>query len=220
MTFEQSFQKYLLLSESNGTTNNLSTEKGKYAEMYNIAQNKTIEWLIESNASDENRYLQEIKAVEEPLGAPTQTTETYSNHSLPGGYFGFLDLAVKATKSSCERNFTTREVKGSNVNANYNDPFSSPSFKYTDTFYTISNNSVQVYRKDFTISEVRISYYKLPVQVTLSDPDDPESDFIAGEHQFDDKMVNRIIFSAVALHNLSADDPKYQAFKQETIQKF
>ena len=219
MTFEQSFQKYLLLSEANGTTNNLSTEKGKYAEMYNIAQNKTIEWLIEANASDENRYLQQIKEVEKEL-ALESTTNTYSNHLLPYDYFDFLDLAVKATQDSCERNFTTREVKGSNVNANYNDPFSDPSFKYTDTFYTISKDAVQVYRRGFDISQVRISYYKTPIQVALSDPDDPESNFIAGEHQFDDKMINRIIFSTVALHNLSADDPKYQAFKQETIQKF
>ena len=61
MNFEESYQKYLVLSESNGTTTKLSTDRARFAIKYNISQNKVIEWFIENNSTDDNRYLQNIK---------------------------------------------------------------------------------------------------------------------------------------------------------------
>lgn len=220
MTFEESYQKYLILSEANGTTDKLSTDKGRYAVKYNIAQNKVIEWFIENNATDESRYLQSIKVPYEKLEL-SSTKEDYASFSLPNNYFEFIDLKLHGSKGNCkEQLFKTREVKGENVNTYFIDPNLDPSFKHRETFYTISKDAVQAYKKDFAIDKLELSYYKYPVQVELENPDNPESQFKAGEHEFDDKLINRIIFMSAALHSLSADDPKHQAFKQETIQKF
>lgn len=219
MTSEESYQKYLTLSESNGTTNKISTDRGRYAIKHNLSQNKMIEWFIENNHSDENRYIQQIKV--KTLLEQLQNKEDRTDFSLPKNYFDFIDLKVFASNSKCKnREMTSREVKGANVNLLYNDFYNRPSFKYSDTFYTIGNDTVQIYRDDFTIEKPELSYYRYPKQITLVNPDNPESKFTEGQLDFDDKFNNRVILMAVSLHELSADDPKYQAFKQETISKF
>ena len=220
MKFEESYQVYLTLAEANGTTDKLSTDRGRFAIKYNITQNKAIEWLIESNASDENRYIQSIKIPFREL-EKSSVNELYDNFSIPDNFFDFLDLQVLGSNGKCKnQKFRSREVKGSNVDNLLIDSDSDPSFKYRDTFYTISNNSVQVYKKDFDVDLVKMSYYRYPKQIELIDPNNPESQFKDEDLEFDDKLINRIIFLAVSLHELSADDPKYQAFKQETVQKF
>ena len=220
MNFEESYQKYLILSESNGTTDKLSTNKGRYAVKYNIAQNKIMEWFIENNSTDENRYLQSIKVPYQTLG--TLTTKTnYKSFSIPKDYFDFIDLRVYGGKDKClNQLYRSREVKGENVSNLFIDHNSIPSFKYRDTFYTIAQDTVQVYKTDFDIQKTEMSYYKYAKQVELENPDNPESQFKDEQLEFDDRLINRIILMTVALHSLSSDDPKYQAFKQETIQKF
>ncbi len=220
MKFEESYQKYLILAEANGTTDKLSTNKGRYAVKYNISQNKIIEWLIESNSTDENRYLQSIKIPYTKL-VLSDTEEDNASFSLPKNYFDFIDLRVKGSKESCTNQlFKSREVKGENVNSYYIDSNLDPSFKYRETYYTIAEDSVQVYKKNFDVDSAEMSYYRYPKQVELKNPDNPESQFKDDTLDFDDKLINRIIFMTVSLHELSSDDPKYQAFKQETIQKF
>ena len=220
MNFEESYQKYLILSESNGTTDKLSTNKGRYAVKYNISQNKIIEWFIENNSTDENRYLQSLKVPYEELTLLDTKTD-YTSFSIPKNYFEFIDLRVFGKKDKClNQEFRSREVKGENVSNLLIDSHSVPSFKFRETFYTIAKDAVQVFKEDFDISSTQMSYYRYPKQIELENPDNPESQFKNEQLDFDDKLINRIILSTVALHELSSDDPKYQAFKQETIQKF
>lgn len=220
MNFEESYQKYLILSESNGTTDKLSTNKGRFAVTYNISQNKVIEWLIENNSTDENRYLQTIKEPYEKL-VLLNTDSDNTSFSIPKTYFDFIDLKVIGSKEKClKQTLKSREVKGENVSNLLLDPFSNPSFKFRETFYTIKKDAIQVFKTDFEIDSTEMSYYRYPKQVELENPDNPESQFKDEELEFDDKLINRILFMTVALHELSSDDPKYQAFKQETIQKF
>lgn len=220
MNFENSYQKYLILIEENGTTTKLSTDKNRFAVKYNISQNKIIEWLIESNASDENRYLQSIKKNNEKL-VESNTKEDYASFLLPKNYFDFIRLKVLGSKDQCKNQLLkTREIKGENVENYFLDVNLQPSFKYRETFHTIAENAIQVYKKDFKIASAEMSYYRYPKQVELEDPDNPESQFKDEELEFDDKLINRIIFMTASLHDLSSEDPRYQAFKQETIQKF
>lgn len=220
MNFEESYQKYLMLTQSNGTTDKLSTSKSEFAVKYNIAQNKVIEWFIENNSSDENRYLQSIKELYVDM-VFLKKEDFYTEFKIPDNYFDFIDLRITATNGKCKNELLrSREVKLENVSNFIIDPFLNPSFKYRETFFTIAENSIQVYRKNFEIEKSKITYYRYPVQIELENPDNPESNFKEGTLDFDDKLLNRIIFLTASLHELSADDPKYQAFKQETIQKY
>lgn len=220
MTFTESYQKYLVLAQANGTTDKLSTNRARYAVKYNIAQNKIVEWFIENNGTDENRYIQILKKPYKPLEKVSEK-DLYTEFKIPEDYFEFIDLISYGSNSNCkDQVLQTKEVKGENVSNLLRDPFSDPSFKYRETVYTISDNKVQVYKKDFDITKTEMSYYRYPIQVELQNPDNPESKFKDISHDFDDKLVNRIILMTVSLHKLSSDDPAFQAFKQETIQKY
>lgn len=219
MNFEESYQKYLIFAEGNGTTDRLSTNKGKFAVNYNTAQNKVIEWFIENNSTDENRYIQLLKQPYEQL-SQSKSKIDYTSFKLPESYFDFIDLKVFGTKGSClNKLLRSREVKGANVSNLLVDVNSKPSFKFIETFYTIAKDEIQVYKDNFEVTS-ELSYYRYPIQVELENPDNPESKFKDIQLDFDNKLIDRIIFMTVALHGLSSDDPKYQAFKQETIQKF
>lgn len=220
MNFEEGYQKYLILAEANGTTDKLSTNKGRFAVRFNIAQNKVVEWLIESAATDDNRYIQSLKEPYEKL-SQSDSKKDYTQFLLPETYFDFIDLAAFGSKGKCRnKRLKLKEVKSQNVNNLLLDVNSNPSFKFRETFYTISKGAVQIFKSDFDISSASMAYYRYPKQVELQNPDNPESQFKEEQFEFDDKLTNRIIFLTVALHDLSTDDPKYQAFKQETIQKF
>ena len=221
MNFEESYQKYLVISESNGTTSNLSTNKSRFTIKYNISQNKIVEWFIENNSTDDNRYLQSIKIPHASLEKSEIEKEDYEQFSIPEDYFDFINLKVTGSKGSClAQRLKSEEVKAENAENLYLDPNSEPSFKYRETFYTIASNNIQAYKKNFNIDSAEMSYYRYPKQVELLDPENPESNFKSENLDFDDKLINRIIFMTASLHSLSSDDPKYQAFKQETIQKF
>ena len=115
MNFEESYQKYLILSESNGTTDNLSTNKSRFAVKYNIAQNKVIEWLIESNSTDDNRYVQRIKIPYKSLSV-LNIKEDYKQFSLPKDYFDFIGLRVFGSNEKCtKQRFKSNEVKFSSA---------------------------------------------------------------------------------------------------------
>ena len=93
MTFEKAYEIYLLLAEENGTTDNLSTDRGRFAVKYNISQNKVIEWLIEANSSDENRYLQSIKIPNKKLKLK-DSQDDYTSFTTPNDYFEFINLSI------------------------------------------------------------------------------------------------------------------------------
>ena len=48
MTPEQAYLKYIIKVEKNSTNDNISTDRGRFAYIFNEAQNKFIEWLLDN----------------------------------------------------------------------------------------------------------------------------------------------------------------------------
>ena len=129
MTFEESYEKYIVLAEANGTTANLATDKSRYTLIYNTVQNKIIEWFIESSASDESRYLQSIKVKNAKLEQGREE-DSYTSFKLPKNYFEFVGLEVHGSNGKCfNQHLKSREIKEENVDANRIDTNLNPTFK-------------------------------------------------------------------------------------------
>ena len=219
MTSNQAYQKYLIELQANGTTDNIQTTKSRFVINYNKFQNRVIEWLIERNNEDDNRYLQRIKILNQILSKEDSTVQE-DNFQLPEDYFEFIDIRVFADRGSCtEQNFFVKEVKGENLNNLLTDEFSKPSFKFRESFYILSENSVSLFKDDFEFSKAILSYYRYPKQITLENPDFPDSAITEEELEFDDKLTNRIITLAASGHSLNANDQKYQALMQQVLSK-
>ena len=64
-----------------------------------------------------------------------------------------------------------------------------------------------------------LSYYRYPSQISLKNPENPESEFSNNDPEFDDKFVNRVIALCVSQFLLNNGDARYQAEKVNAAQK-
>ena len=218
MTAEKIEQSILIQLQANGTTDKIQTNRGRIAVTYNRIQNQIIEFLIDKS-DDDNRYLQKIKELNKEL-TKSSTGDKIDIFNNPEDYFDFINIEAFASKDKCtNQRLNLDEIKGGNKNSLLTDEFSKPSFKFRESLYILAKDKINFYKEDFTIDKAYMDYYRYPIQMTLSSPDNPESTFTAGEMEFDDKLTNKIITLTSAALMLNGNDPKYQALKQEIFQK-
>lgn len=218
MTADQIEQSILIQLQANGTTDKIQTSKGRIAVTYNRVQNQIIEFLIDKS-DDDNRYLQKVKELNKEL-VKEKLQSTLDIFSIPKDYFDFLNIEAFASQGNCSnQRLSLDEIKGGNINALLTDEFSKPSFKFRESFYIIAKDKVNIYKDNFTIDKAYMDYYRYPKQMTLQNPSNPESKFTEGELEFDDKLTNKIITLTSSALMLNGNDPKYQALKQEILQK-
>lgn len=219
MTAEQIEQSILIQLQANGTTDKIQTNRGRIAVTYNRVQNQVIEYLIDKS-DDDNRYLQKIKELNIELDKVSTKEKNLDKFKIPTNYFDFINVEAFASKGECaNQRLNLNEIKGGNKNALLTDEFSKPSFKFRESLYIIAKDTVNFYKEDFNIDKVYMDYYRYPIQISLENPSNPESRFTTGELEFDDKLTNRIITLTSAALMLNGNDPKYQALKQEVLQK-
>jgi len=219
MTAEQIEQSILVQLQSNGTTDKIQTNRGRIAVTYNRVQNQVVEFLIDKS-DDDNRYLQKIKQLSVKLLKAKKTESNIDSFIIPSDYFDFINVEAFASKNECiNQRLNLTEIKGGNKNNLLTDEFSKPSFKYRESLYLLAKDSINFYKEDFSIDEVYMDYYRYPKQILLENSLSPESRFVEGELEFDDKLTNRIITLTSAALMLNGNDPKYQALKQEVLQK-
>lgn len=221
MTTNEAYQKYLIELQANGSTDNIQTTKGRFAINYNKAQNRFIEWLIERNNEDDNRYLQVIKILDKGL---TKQDSMFDKDifKLPSDYFDLLNLNAYASSEECDckdQLFDMTEIKTDNLNNYLTSVDMDPSFKYRESIYVVSEDSVILYKDGFDFDTAKLSYYRYPKQVTLQNQGNPESALVDTQLEFDDKVIDRIITLASAISSLNDNDPKYTSLKQEVLQK-
>ena len=219
MTTNEAYEKYLIELQANGTTDNIQSTKGRFVVNYNKAQNRLVEWFIERKSNDDNRYIQKLKKLDVPL-IKKVSEGNKDIFLLKDDYFDFINLNAFASKDRCKnQEFFVKEIKPENLNNLLLDFNTKPSFKYRESFYTINSDSITLFKDDFEFSEVLLSYYRYPQQVQLKNKENPESELIESDLEFDDKFVDRVISLAASLHSLNSNDPKFQALKQQALQK-
>lgn len=219
MTTNEAYERYLLELQANGTTDNIQSNRARFAVNYNKAQNRLVEWFIERRDNSDNRYIQLLKKVDVPL-TRIATKENKEIYGLEEDYFDFINLNAYGGRGNCKKQeFFLTEIKLENLNSYLNDDNTRPSFKYRESLFSIDSNNITLFVEDFTFQTVLLSYYRYPKQITLEDPDDPESSLTDLDLEFDDKVINRIISLAASIHSLNANDEKFQALKQEALTK-
>lgn len=91
--------------------------------------------------------------------------EQYYWSSLPSDYYLIkrVDITVEQEECKClSNNFRLYLAENYMCTEYYHDAMKSPSFDWRETFYTIANNELRVYYKDFIIKDVNITYYRKP----------------------------------------------------------
>mgnify|MGYP003645373779 FL=1 len=128
----------------------------------------------------------------------------FEGTNFPDDYMEFKRVSVNATSDCCDeaRAMTVYLAEEANVDLIMRDPLKRPDFEWSETFCTMAANTVKVYRKDFTVVEPTLTYYRQPVRMEIARCLDPYT--TAGspfdvECEFKDDVVELIIDEAVAI---------------------
>lgn len=221
MLVEQAYDKFLIKVDDNFETSKVAVDRGRFVIIFNESVNKLVENIIDRGSNDEIRQIQALLIKDFKI-QNTNKTPTADYFKLPDNYFEFSSAYTKASTKSCDlQKFTLFEIKDANSQEVLTDKFIKPSFIARETLFNFSSNNITVYKDNFTNEELYLSYYRYPTQISLLDPDDPESQFNEDNKiDFDDKMVDRIISMAVAEMKINYGDQSFQINKQQSLNKF
>lgn len=220
MLVEESYTKYRQKVEKNGRNDNISTDRGRYINLFNEAQNKFTEFYLDNKGSDDIRYIQKLLITDLELPTSIQNNNHY-DFPLPKNYLDLSNVYAKVSKEKCLNQILyLDEIREENKSEWLQDENYRPSFLWRASFYNISKDNINVYFDNFTIDKLILSYYKKPNQISLIDSNNPESKFDENQKiEFEDHITDRIISLCAGEFSLNENDPIYQAQKQRVVSK-
>lgn len=214
------YEKFLLKLDAVGTTN-IAVDKGSFCYIFNEAQNKQIEFFLSNKTDDNIRYIQKLLTTEE-LTLANNYNRLYTSFTLPANYFEFSSATAIADSENCKGvSLDLFEIKNQNKDIIISDEFNSPSFLYRETPYYIGDGKINVYKdSSFEVKAVIMDYYRYPVQIRLVDDNNFESDFNENHQtEFDDRLVDRIISTAVSDLQVSIKDGTFSVNRERGVSK-
>lgn len=211
-TAEQAYERFLIKVEKNAVNDNISTERGRFVELFNEAQIKFEEIHLQNRGIDDVRYIQKFLILDKKISSSSKTSNHF-DFSLPKNYLDLSELKATIKENECSAIVYPFEAKSENVNELLQDADNKPSFKWRDTFYLVNSDTVSVYTDgEFEVNDVMLSYYRYPNQISLLNPFDPESGFNETiEIEWDDKSLDRIISIAAGEFDINENNPRFQA---------
>lgn len=212
MKASEIYDRYIIGAEKNGVTDNISTDKQRFVELYNQAQIRVLEYYYGQKSDDSLRYIAPLLVLDHRLEDSIKKRDFYS-FKLPADYFDISSAYAIGSKGECtsKRIDLIKEIDDFNRPIYLSDEFTSPSFEYRETLYNIGGGDLNVYYKDFDIDKVSLSYYRYPTKIRLQNPDHPESNFDDSfEVDFDERVITRIISAALANFEYNNSDERWQ----------
>jgi len=119
-------------------------------------------------------------------------------------YLEYKRVSTKATNDCCSdaRSMTVYLAEEANVELIYRDELKRPDFEWGETFCTLIGNTIRIYRRDFTIVEPVLTYYRKPRLIEFLGVLNPYTATISTADvlcEFKDDIVELIIDETAAL---------------------
>jgi hypothetical protein len=198
MTIESAYTEFLQLVNRNMTNNRTNVDRPRFAMLFNVMQVKYVEWQLDKRNEDSIRNIQILLVPELPL-AVSNKEDNYTTFLLPTDYLDYANAKAKASKGCCNGAYLKIiEVKSEDVEEKLTDKYNEPSFEFRETVGFTSNNKLLVYKKDFEIDEVLLTYYKYPPKIDIQGYFHDINATIPSTNIdpiFDDKVAERILIA-------------------------
>ena len=213
VTPEEIYSRYIIKVEKNGTNDYLSTDRGRFIELYNELAPRTIKWYLNNRDKDDLIDIQVLLIDDEEI-FPEKSHLDHQDFPLPKDFLSWSFVRATASKGKCKReDIRLYQIDDENRGMLTNE-FFSPSFDFREAPYTYSENFIKVYREEgMNIDKVILSYYRYPTRISLIDPENPESSFTNTPINLPDEVLNRIISAMVGDFKINNSDPSFQADK-------
>tara|TARA_R110001592_G_scaffold311_4_gene1831 strand:+ start:5236 stop:5937 length:702 start_codon:yes stop_codon:yes gene_type:complete len=180
-------------------------------EAFNKAQ---IEWcrrqLHGTNAMKEGDEMSKRRIDDLQLLLTTQTlvgtafNDHFQSNNWPTNYLEYKRVSTEATNECCEdpRSMTVYLAEEANIDLLMRDELKRPDFDWGETYCTLTNDSVKIFRRDFNVINPSLTFYRKPRNIEIIGCVDPytETTSLADvAPEFKDDIVEVIIDDAVSI---------------------
>lgn len=184
----------------------------QFIEAFNKAQ---IEW-CRRNLHGGNMYkegdelskkrIDDLQPLLIELSLLGSVTDTYfeTNNFPVDEYLEFKRVSTQAKDECCPaRSMTVYLAEEANVPLLLRDPLKNPSFEWGETFCTMLNNTIRIYKnKNFEIVLPVLTYYRKPILIQITGCVDPYTGLVSTTNvnsEFKDDLVEVILDDTAAL---------------------
>lgn len=168
MTALEAYKRFQLKTSSLANSDNIDISPGEFVLIYNEQQNKWYESKFKGRSSkfviDD---VQTLAARDVPL-TQVGSNDDYQEYDLPDDYLDYVNAHARATRDACKRRMKCYQVMLPNKEIVLDDPNNNASFDYKETFITVSADKLQVYKTDFTLDSVFLTYYRYPKGIDIA----------------------------------------------------
>jgi len=118
-------------------------------------------------------------------------------------YLEFKKVTTKAKDDCCNpRSMTVYLAEEANVPLIMRDPLKNPDFAWGETFCTMLDNRIRIYRRNFDIVDPVLTYYRKPIYIQVANCVDPYTGNISlvdVDCEFKDDLVEVMLDDTAAL---------------------
>lgn len=222
MTIKDTYITFLNLVNRNATNNNVNVDKSRFIQLLRSAELGYYDLVLRGSSNDALRQVQHLLVPKKSI-ALTSKKDTFDLYKLPVDYFELSNLQVSATSDSCTDYLKSKEVKSENIEEIINDSFQKPSFEYRETIYHLADNhNIAIYKDNFSIKDVNLTYYRLPRQVSIDGyiMTDGTLSSVDVDPEWDDKTLYKILLYMSKNFSASNEDTaKYQIDKDSLSER-
>ena len=167
MTIQEAYKRFLLKINKNDTNDEVRISPAEFVLGFNEA---SLNWLgnkiKQKNSTDDINDLYELLVEDEELPI-FKESKKYNEFLLPDNFFKFVNATAIAEKGNCEKDLSVYNIKPKDKDSWLTDEMNNPSFEWEETISILTNKSLQVFKKDFEVTGVNLSYYRKPISVDI-----------------------------------------------------
>ncbi len=151
------------------------------------------------------RRIDDLNGLLEETNLPGTLEDNYfQSSSIPSDYMEYKRISAFATSECCPdpRSMTVYLSEEANVDLIMRDPLKRPDYDWGETFCTWLGNNVRVYRREFDITDVILTYYRQPVNIEIAgcqNPYDGTQTLVDVECEFKDDIVEVLLDETASL---------------------
>ncbi len=151
------------------------------------------------------RRIDDLQILLEETNLPgVQLDNFFESTAIPANYMEFKRISAFATSECCPepRSMTVYLAEEANVDLLMRDPLKRPDYDWGETYCTWIGDDVRVYRRDFNITDVNLTYYRQPTLIEIAgcqNPYDGTTTFVDVEADFKDDIMEVLLDETAAV---------------------
>ena len=151
------------------------------------------------------RRVDDLQILLEELPLTGTTYPTYFEaQNFPLNYLEFKRVSVAASQECCPEPspVVVYLAEEANVSLILRDPLKRPDYEWRETFCTMIDNTIRVYKTDFNIVTPVLTYYRKPINIEILDCVDPYTGFVSIVNincEFKDDIVELMVDEAASI---------------------